>query len=93
MCCLLIHGYQGRVGIYELLILEETIRNGIIERRTSQEIRKLSIESSGLVTLMEDGIIKASDGMTTIDELLRCLPRLQRPRPIAEVRRLVERSI
>jgi type IV pilus assembly protein PilB len=86
-------GYQGRVGIYELLILEETIRNAIIERRTSQEIRKLSIESSGLVTLMEDGIIKASDGMTTIDELLRCLPRLQRPRPLAEVRRLVEGSL
>ena len=83
-------GYRGRLGVYELLILEETIRTAIIDHRTSQEIRKLSIEASGLVTLMEDGIMKAASGITTIDELLRCLPRLQKPRPLPEVQRLLE---
>ena len=86
-------GYRGRLGIYELLILEETIRTAIIDRRTSQEIRKLSIEASGLVTLMEDGIMKAATGITTIDELLRCLPRLQKPRPLPEVQRLLEGTL
>ncbi len=86
-------GYRGRLGIYELLILEETIRTAIIDHKTSQEIRKLSIEASGLVTLMEDGIMKAASGITTIDELLRCLPRLQKPRPLPEVQRLLEGTL
>jgi type IV pilus assembly protein PilB len=83
-------GYRGRVGIYELLILNEEIRNAMIERRTSQEIRRVSIEATGLVTLMEDGLVKAAAGTTTIDELLRCLPRLQKPRPLPELKRLLE---
>jgi type IV pilus assembly protein PilB len=83
-------GYRGRAGIFELLILNEEIRNAIIEHKTSQEIRRISIEASGLVTLLEDGMVKAAAGLTTIDELLRCLPRLQRPRPLPELRRLLE---
>jgi type IV pilus assembly protein PilB len=83
-------GYRGRTGIFELLILDEAIRNAIIEHRTSQEIRRISIESTGLVTLMEDGLVKAAAGSTTIEELLRCLPRLQGPRPLPELRRLLE---
>jgi type IV pilus assembly protein PilB len=83
-------GYRGRVGIFELLILNEEIRNAIIEHKTSQEIRRISIEATGLTTLLEDGIVKAASGATTIDELLRCLPRLQRPRPLPELQRLLE---
>ncbi len=82
-------GYRGRVGIFELLILNEEIRNAIIQHQTSQEIRRISIEASGLTTLLEDGLVKAAAGVTTIDEL-RCLPRLQRPRPLPELRRLLE---
>jgi type IV pilus assembly protein PilB len=83
-------GYQGRVGIFELLILNEEIRNAMIEHKTSQEIRRISIETTGLVTLMEDGLVKAAAGATTIPELLRCLPRLQKPRPLPELKRLLE---
>jgi type IV pilus assembly protein PilB len=83
-------GYRGRVGVFELLILDEEVRAAIIEQKTSQEIRIISIESTGLVTLLEDGIIKAAAGLTTIDELLRSLPRLQKPRPLTELRRLLE---
>jgi type IV pilus assembly protein PilB len=70
--------------------LSEEIRNAIIQHQTSQEIRRISIESSGLTTLLEDGLVKAAAGVTTIEELLRCLPRLQRPRPLPELRRLLE---
>ncbi|HSV94098.1 MAG TPA: GspE/PulE family protein [Desulfobacterales bacterium] len=83
-------GYRGRVGIFELLILNEDIRNAMIEHRTSQDIRRISIEATGLVTLMEDGLVKAASGSTTIHEILRCLPRLQKPRPLPELRRLLE---
>jgi type IV pilus assembly protein PilB len=82
-------GYKGRVGIFELLVLDESVRNAIIDQKTSQEIRRISIESTGLVTLIEDGIFKAASGLTTIDEVLRCLPRLQKPRPFSELKRLL----
>jgi type IV pilus assembly protein PilB len=80
-------GYKGRVGIFELLVLDEFVRNAIIELKTSQEIRRISIESTGLLTLFEDGIFKAASGITTIDEVFRCLPQLEKPRPLQELRR------
>ena len=57
-----------------------------------QEIRKISIESTGLVTLLEDGIYKAACGLTTIEELLRCLPRLQKPRTVEELKILMGKT-
>ena len=80
-------GYKGRVGIFELLVLDEFVRNAIIDLKTSQEIRRISIESTGLFTLFEDGIFKAASGITTIDEVLRCLPQLEKPRPLQELQR------
>ena len=80
-------GYKGRVGIFELLVLNEPVRSAVIEQRTSQELRRICIESAGLVTLMEDGIYKAAAGVTTLDEVFRCLPRLQKPRHLLELRR------
>jgi len=83
-------GYRGRIGIFELLILNEGIRTAMIEHKTSQEIRRISIEATDLVTLMEDGLVKAASGTTSIQELLRCLPRLQKPRPLQALKRLLE---
>jgi type IV pilus assembly protein PilB len=81
-------GYKGRLAVFELLLLNESVRDGLLEHKTSHQIRKISIETTGLVTLLEDGIIKAANGITTIDEVLRCLPRLQKPRPLSELKRL-----
>ena len=81
-------GYKGRVGVFELLILNELVRDAILEQKTSHEIRQISIEHSGLVTLLEDGLLKAANGVTSVDELLRCLPKLSAPRPLSEIRRL-----
>lgn len=81
-------GYRGRIGVFELLVLDEPVRAAILERRTSYEIRTISINQSGLVTLLEDGLVKAAAGITTVDEVLRCLPILSPPRPLVELRRL-----
>ncbi len=81
-------GYSGRIGVFELLVLDGLVRDAILGQRTSYEIRSISIEHSGLVTLLEDGLLKAAAGVTSIDELLRCLPKLSPPRPLAEIRRL-----
>jgi type IV pilus assembly protein PilB len=53
------------------------------------DIRQISIESSGLVTLLEDGIAKAAQGKVSLQEVLRRLPRTNRPRPLHELRRLL----
>ena len=82
-------GYRGRLGVFELLIPEESVRSAVLERQSSQELRKLSIEETGLVTLLEDGIAKAAAGITTLDEVFRCLPRLQKPRQLKDIQRML----
>ena len=82
-------GYRGRVGIFELLVLNEMVKDAILKRQTSYEIRRISLETSGLVTLLEDGLVKAAKGETSIPEVLGNLPRLHKPRPIQQLQRLL----
>jgi type IV pilus assembly protein PilB len=81
-------GYRGRIGVFELLVLDEPVRTAILAQKTSFEIRTISINHSGLITLLEDGLVKAANGVTTVEEILRCLPIFSPPRPLAELRRL-----
>lgn len=81
-------GYKGRVGVFEVLVLNELVRSAILEQKTSYEIRQISIEHAGLMTLLEDGLLKAATGITSVEEVLRSLPRLSNPRPLLELRRL-----
>ena len=82
-------GYAGRLGVFELLVLDEKVKDAILSRKTSYEIRRISLESSGLVTLLEEGMVKAAMGATSIEEVLGRLPRLSKPRPIPELKRLL----
>jgi type IV pilus assembly protein PilB len=82
-------GYKGRVGVFEILVLNEMVRDAILGRKTSYEIRRISVETSGLITLLEDGIMKAADGSTSLQEVFRHLPRVGKPRSIPELRRLL----
>ncbi|MBI5746745.1 MAG: type II secretion system ATPase GspE, partial [Nitrospirae bacterium] len=63
-------GYAGRDGIYELLCIDEGIRNLIASKASSSAIRSHAI-SNGFVTLREEGIKKALKGQTTVEEVLR----------------------
>jgi type IV pilus assembly protein PilB len=63
-------GYQDRVGIHEVLSISESIKNLIMANATSDEIEKRAKEE-GMVTMLEDGIVKAAKGITTIEEVLR----------------------
>ncbi|MBU2705126.1 Flp pilus assembly complex ATPase component TadA [Zooshikella marina] len=81
-------GYHGRIGVYELLVLNERVKDAILSNRPSFEIRRISIETSGLITLQEDGIDKASLGLTTLLEVQRMLPHVEKPRPLQEIKRL-----
>ena len=63
-------GYQGRKGIYELLILNEAIRPLILNRAPATTIAQKAIEQ-GMRTLRTDGWTKVRNGETTIEEVLR----------------------
>jgi general secretion pathway protein E len=63
-------GYRGRTGIYELFPINEDARSLILRRASSPEIRRQAVEA-GMVTLRADGWLKACEGVTTIEEVLR----------------------
>jgi general secretion pathway protein E len=63
-------GYRGRLGIHELLIVDDEVRNLIMRSADSSEIRRAAA-AKGMTTLREDGADKIMQGITTIDEVLR----------------------
>ncbi len=63
-------GYQGRMGIYELLILNEALRPLILQRAAATTIAQRAMEH-GMRTLRHDGWVKVKAGQTTIEEVLR----------------------
>ncbi len=63
-------GYSGRVGIYEMLVIDDGLRDVIARNPNVAEFRRLCIER-GMVTLRQDGLRKVAKGTTTISEVLR----------------------
>ncbi|MDX1690536.1 MAG: ATPase, T2SS/T4P/T4SS family [Acidimicrobiia bacterium] len=63
-------GYRGRVSINEILLVSEEIERMAVERRPSNEIKRVAIEQ-GMRTLRQDGIDKVRLGLTTLEEVLR----------------------
>lgn len=63
-------GYYGRTGIFELLVIDDYIRNLILDRASSPIIKNYAIKQ-GMKTLRMDGAIKVKNGITTISEVLR----------------------
>ena len=65
-------GYKGRVGIYESLMVSESIKALINKGATSQELGSRA-EKEGMKSMIEDGFIKASQGVTSLEEVLRVI--------------------
>ncbi len=63
-------GYKGRIGIYEVLEMSEKIKELTIKRASQDEITEVAKEE-GMITMLEDGFVKAARGFTTIEEVLR----------------------
>jgi len=82
-------GFKGRSAIFELLIMNESVKEAILLSKSSAEIRRISMETSGMVTLFEDGLVKAAKGLVSIQEVLRDLPRISLPRPLNELKRIL----
>jgi type IV pilus assembly protein PilB len=67
-------GYRGRTGVHEMLLVNDMIRDAILARKTSGEIRRAAREASDLVTMREDGFYKVLKGVTSFEEVSRVVP-------------------
>jgi type IV pilus assembly protein PilB len=63
-------GYKGRIGIYEILENNERISSLILHNASAKELNKQALED-GMLKMVEDGFIKAKNGITTLEEVLR----------------------
>jgi type IV pilus assembly protein PilB len=63
-------GFKGRLGLYEVMDITEEIQGLIVKHSTSSEIQRMAI-TQGMVTMRQDGYLKALQGLTTIDEVNR----------------------
>jgi len=66
-------GYYGRIGIYELLCLSDTLRQMVVAKSAASDLRQQAIQE-GMRTLRDDGNIKVREGLTTVSEVLRATP-------------------
>ncbi|HIE51819.1 MAG TPA: type II/IV secretion system protein [Armatimonadetes bacterium] len=65
-------GYKGRIGVFELMVIDDRLRALILDRAPTQAIRQAAIEA-GMVTLQEDAVRKVLQGITTVEEALRVI--------------------
>ncbi|MBF0559062.1 MAG: Flp pilus assembly complex ATPase component TadA, partial [Nitrospirae bacterium] len=63
-------GYRGRIGIFELMVVDDAVRDLLLQKSDSNSLREQA-RRSGMKTLMEDGVEKIKSGVTTLAELYR----------------------
>ena len=64
-------GYKGRVGLYEILMKDEAIEQMILAEGISEyEVRKIATQQ-GMVSMTQDGLLKALEGLTSVEEVKR----------------------
>lgn len=78
-------GYRGRVGAYELLVLNEDVKEAILHKKTAHEIRKISVDTTGLISMREDAVSKVVKGITTYEEVLKQTPRTFQMRTLKQI--------
>ena len=83
-------GYRGRIGAYELLVLNDPVKEAILAKKPAHIIRELSVETTGLISMREDACVKTVRGLTTFDEVQRHTPRTFSTRPLRKILALSE---
>jgi type II secretory ATPase GspE/PulE/Tfp pilus assembly ATPase PilB-like protein len=63
-------GFKGRLGIFELMVMSDELKDAIAHRATRTQLRALAVDA-GLTPLRGDGWAKAEAGLTTVEEVLR----------------------
>ncbi|RMF59354.1 MAG: type II/IV secretion system protein [Calditrichaeota bacterium] len=68
-------GFKGMTAIHEVLMVNDAIRDAILKRGTSIEIKRIARKEAGLVSMSEDGFYKAVKGVTSLEEIIRVVYR------------------
>ena len=63
-------GYTGRIGVHEVLVMTQSLREAVLHRSSASTLRSLAIQD-GMVPLLEDGFQKVLSGDTTIEEIIK----------------------
>tara|TARA_B100001287_G_C22641182_1_gene510229 strand:- start:517 stop:1524 length:1008 start_codon:yes stop_codon:yes gene_type:complete len=64
-------GYKGRIGIYELLILDRKIQNAIADGKSTREVESLAVNENSMLTLTQYGVELVKEQLTTLSEVVR----------------------
>jgi type IV pilus assembly protein PilB len=64
-------GYKGRVGFYEVMLINDALRDVISKGKTTEEIRKVAKDTADFKSLRDAALDKALKGVTTLEEVLR----------------------
>ena len=64
-------GYHGRIGIYEVLVVDQPVEKMILEKELSEYKARELAKAQGMITMVQDGLLKAIDGITSVDEVFR----------------------
>ena len=67
------NGYKGRIALHEVLLLNQDIRDAIINNIKKEELRNLVYDKDNTKTLLEDGLVKIINGSTTIEEVVKVI--------------------
>lgn len=67
------HGYQGRVALHEVLILNQDIRDAIVNNMKKEDLRHLIYDRADMTSILQDGLLKVVQGLTSFEEVLRVI--------------------
>lgn len=79
-------GYRGRMGIHEVLLIDDDFRDAVLRRAPSKDLRHLAKKIPGFLTLEEDGLLKVAAGRTSLSEIADSVPRDCSLRDLADVK-------
>ena len=64
-------GFKGRTAIHEVLVVNDAIRDAILDRQISTQIRVVARDKADLISMRDDGFYKATKGITSLEEIVR----------------------
>ena len=66
-------GYRGRIAVHEVLVIDQNIRDAIVNNAKKQELRELVYEDGKTITMLQDGLEKVINGMTSFEEIINLI--------------------
>jgi type IV pilus assembly protein PilB len=79
-------GFHGRIAIHEVLLPDDDFRTAVMQRLSTKDLRQAARRTTEFLTLQEDGLLQAAEGVTTLGEIVANAPQDTSARPLATLR-------